>query len=75
MKLRFSDPVVVSRGPDARFAGWGGHQFPNICKLDDGKLVYTFNICADSETAYGSKPGCCVSTDGGKTWTADDPDN
>ena len=75
MKLCFSKPVVVSQGPDARFAGWGSHQFPSIHKLDDGKLVYTFSICADSETAYGSKPGCCVSTDGGRTWAQDDPDH
>lgn len=74
MKLRLSDPVVVAQGPDARFAGWGSYQFPSIAQLDDGRLVYTFHISADSETAYGNKPGCCVSADGGRTWTCDDPD-
>ena len=74
MKLHFSEPVVVSRGPDARTAGWGSYQFPEIYKLDDGKLVCTFHVVADSEAAYGSKPGCSTSTDGGKTWCADDSD-
>lgn len=69
MKLRFSDPVVVSMGPDSRTAGWGPYQFPNLFVLDDGRLVYTFNVGADSETAYGSEPGCYVSADGGRTWS------
>ena len=69
MKLLFSDPVVVSMGPDSRTAGWGPYQFPNLFVLDDGRLVYTFNVGADSETAYGSEPGCYVSADGGRTWS------
>lgn len=68
MKLRYSDPVVVAMGPDSRTAGWGRYQFPEIYKLDDGALVYTFSDNVDSETAYGSEPGCRVSYDGGKTW-------
>ena len=55
MKLRFSEPVVVSMGPDSRiqgWKGWGAYQFPSIMKLDNGALVYRFNTGADSEKAY-----------------------
>lgn len=69
MKLSFSEPTIVAMGPDSRTAGWGAYQFPCIYQLDDGQLVYTFNDCADSETAYGSEPGCRISADGGRTWT------
>lgn len=68
MKLRLSEPVIVAMGPDSRIEGWGGYQFPELCRLDDGRLVCTFSVCTDSEVAYGSEPGCCVSADGGKTW-------
>ena len=71
MKLSISDPVLVAMGPDSRTATWGGYQFPDIEMLDDGKLMVTFNDCADMETAYGSEPVCMLSSDQGKTWTRD----
>lgn len=68
MKLRISDPVVVAMGPDSRTSDWGAYQFPWISRLADGRLLYGFNDCADSEAAYGSEPGCRISDDNGKTW-------
>ena len=68
MKLILSDPVVVAMGPESENGGWGTYQFPDIYKIDDGRLVYTFSNSIDSERAYGSKPGCRVSNDSGATW-------
>ncbi len=73
MKLNISEPVVVAVGPDSRTAPWGEYQFPSIEKTDDGALFYSFNVCADSERAYGSAPGVRVSYDNGKTWEMYDP--
>ena len=70
-KLNISDPVLVAMGPPSLTSGWGSYQFPSINRSDDGVLVVTFSDCADCETAYGSEPGCMVSSDGGKSWTKD----
>jgi len=69
MKITFSEPVVVAMGPDSRTAGWGVYQFPDLWRLTDGRLLYTFSNSADSAEAYGAELGCCVSSDNGKTWT------
>ena len=71
MKLNISDPVLVAMGPESLTAGWGAYQFPSIDITDQGRLVVTFNDCADSETAYGAEPVCMVSDDKGKTWMRD----
>ena len=76
MKLKISDPIVVSRGPDSRTAGWGPYQFPSLSLLPDGRIVCTHSVGADSCTEYGKKVSgnCHVSKDGGKTWTPADED-
>lgn len=68
MRIELSDPVIVSQGPNAETAGWGAYQFPNLWRMPDGRLLYTFNNTADSVTTYGAEPVCCVSSDGGKSW-------
>lgn len=68
MRIKLSEPVIVSMGPDATTAGWGAYQFPYLWKIPDGRLLYTFHNAADSVTTYGSEPICCVSSDGGKSW-------
>ena len=76
MKLKISDPIVVSRGPDSRTAGWGPYQFPSLSLLPDGRIVCTHSVGADSCTEYGKKVSgnCHVSEDGGLTWTPADED-
>ncbi len=69
MKLKLSEPVVVTQGTDSRTAKWGSYQFPRIEKLEDGRLFYSFNLCDDSEAAAPVPPGCFLSEDNGKTWT------
>lgn len=68
MRLIISDPVVVSRGPDSRTTGWGPYQFPDLFKLPDGRLMCAFADSTDTIDTYGAERGCCVSSDGGKTW-------
>ena len=70
MKLRISDPVLISMGPDSRTAGWGPYQFPDLLVLDDGRLFCAFNDRPDSEVAYGTERRAFVSSDMGKTWEA-----
>lgn len=68
MKLNFSEPVLVSMGPETKTAGWGPHQFPELKFLPNGDLFLRFNLGADSEAAYGNEHGCFFSSDKGKTW-------
>ena len=68
MHIKLSDPVIVSRGPNAETAGWGAYQFPDLWQMPDGRLLYSFHNAADSVTEYGAEPVFCVSEDKGKTW-------
>lgn len=68
MRIKLSDPVIVSRGPNAETAGWGAYQFPNLWQMPDGRLLYTFHNAADCVTEYGAEPVCYVSSDKGKSW-------
>lgn len=70
MKLKISDPVVVSRGPDSRTTGWGPYQFPALTLLPDGRILCSHSVGADSCSEYGKKVtgNCHISEDGGKTW-------
>jgi len=68
MGIKLSEPVIVSRGPNAETAGWGAYQFPNLWQMPDGRLLYSFHNAADSVTEYGAEPVFCVSDDKGKTW-------
>lgn len=69
MRIKLSEPVIVARGPDSNTAGWGAYQFPELWKMPDGRLLYSFHNAADSVTAYGTEPVFCVSDDQGKRWT------
>ncbi len=68
VQIHLGDPVIVSQGPTWDEVGWGPYQFPILSRLDDGTIVYNFNDCADSETAYNEVPKCMISHDDGATW-------
>ena len=68
MRIKLSEPVIVSQGPNAETAGWGAYQFPDLWQMPDGRLLYSFHNAADSVTEYGAEPVFCVSEDKGKTW-------
>lgn len=69
MKLRISDPVMISMGPDSRTAGWGPYQFPDLYRLSDGRILCAFNNFIDSEVAYGTERTAFITDDLGQTWT------
>ena len=70
MKLNISDPVIVAVGPDARTAGWGPYQFPELIKVPDGKILCTFSVGLDAYSEYGKTHtgNCRMTEDLGKTW-------
>jgi len=68
MKLRLSDPVIISRGPTYEEAGWGAYQFPDLFRLPDGRILCAFADSSDTIDAYGAERGCYVSADNGATW-------
>ena len=68
MKLRISDPIVVSMGPESEKTPWGAYQFPDIERLADGRLMIAFADSSDTIDAYGAERGCYVSSDEGITW-------
>ena len=65
MKLKISDPIIVSRGPDSRTAGWGVFQFPDLVRLDENTILCKYANGADSNTEYGKKQenNCRISYD------------
>ena len=71
MKLKISDPIVVSVGPDSRTAGWGVFQFPDLTRLDENTILCKYANGADSNTEYGKKQenNARISYDLGKTWS------
>lgn len=68
MKLRISEPVIISRGPSYAEAGWGPYQFPHLYRLDDGRILCCFADSSDTIDAYGAERKAFVSADNGKTW-------
>ena len=68
MKIKISDPVIISRGPTFEEAGWGTYQFPYLCRLQDGRLFYGYAESSDTIDAYGAERGAFVSSDSGATW-------
>lgn len=68
MRITLSEPKIVAMGPCSETAGWGVYQFPDLWKLPDGRLLYSFHDAADSVTAYGSEKRFCLSCDNGNTW-------
>ena len=69
MKIKLSDPVVISMGPESETTGWGPYQFPELTKTKDGRLLCSFNVGEDSVTAYGNPRPYFISSDRGQTWT------
>lgn len=68
MKLRISEPVIVSAGPESATTGWGVYQFPDLERLADGRLMIAFADSGDTIDAYGAERLCFTSADEGKTW-------
>ncbi|MFH1475869.1 MAG: sialidase family protein [Verrucomicrobiota bacterium] len=57
--------VAVSAPGERR---WGHYQFPHIERLDDGRLIISYSVHADSVMSYGEAQSASVSADGGHTW-------
>jgi len=68
VKLTLGDPVLVSMGPSLEEAGWGSHQFPEICRLPDGRIVVNYSIVRDIVEDFGKERGWSISDDNGATW-------
>lgn len=54
MRLIFSEPVIIDRGPTYEEAGWGPYQFPHLYRLDDGRILYAFADSGDTIDAYSA---------------------
>lgn len=69
--IELSEPVMVAQAEQQE--EWGFFQFPNICKVDNGSLIVSWQMNADSYTSYGKKSDrkntSMMSKDGGRTWT------
>ena len=69
-KITLSEPVMVAMANQEE--QWGYFQFPTVGRAEDGTLIVTWQMRADSHTAYGKlaekryKP--MMSKDGGITW-------
>ena len=70
VKLRISDPVVISRGPRYKDVGWGTYQEPAIGLGSDGTVYASVKLTEDSGKFYGTKNGHAffASKDGGESW-------
>lgn len=68
--IELSEPVKVAQAEQEE--EWGYFQFPTIAKTDNGTLVVSWQMKADSHTAYGQKSdrkyAPMISKDNGKTW-------
>lgn len=58
-------------------AGAGGYEaFPDVCRLDDGKLMCVFYAgyghvaLPNEQLPRGGRIACCLSSDEGRTWSA-----
>jgi hypothetical protein len=68
VRIELSQPITVAMAPP-KVQGWGPYQFPGLARLPDGRIQLSFQVEADSATAYGLPPLRAVSADEGKTWT------
>ena len=68
LEVEMQAPVLVASAIQPE--KWGYFQFPGLYRSDDGTLVATWSMSADSPSSYG-KGGSSfrVSSDQGKTWT------
>ena len=44
MRIKLSEPSIVAMGPCTETAGWGVYQFPDLWKLPDGRILYSFHL-------------------------------
>ncbi len=73
IRIKVGDPVIVSPGPaelDRGGGSWGKWQFPMLRRLADGRVVVWFSVEADSVESYGKPVAWAISSDEGKTWSA-----
>lgn len=72
--IELTEPVMVAMAEQKE--EWGYFQFPGIGRADDGTLIVTWQMNADSHKAYATKSGRemkpMMSKDGGLTWTPQD---
>lgn len=75
-RIHLSEPVVVAQAEQEE--KWGYFQFPSIGRAEDGTLIVSWQMNADSHKAYGISSGReigpMVSKDGGKNWKPKDRD-
>lgn len=66
-EVKLGDPVMVAQAEQEE--KWGYFQFPIIGRAIDGRLIVSWQMNADSHTAYGKgNRGKMMSLDEGKTW-------
>jgi len=74
--IELTEPVKVAQAIQEE--QWGYFQFPNIGTSEDGTLIVSWQMNADSHKAYGTSSGReigpMISKDGGKTWRPKDRD-
>lgn len=68
--IQLSAPVCVAQAENEE--PWGFYQFPSIGKAEDGTLIVTWQMQADSHESYGKVPERqyipMISKDGGHSW-------
>lgn len=65
--IRISEPMIVSQATSVE--KWGFFQFPKIYRNEYGDVVVSWQMAADSPSAYGKdNPGMMKSSDEGKSW-------
>ena len=62
MTMKLGDPIVAAVS-DVGETRWGFHQFPNLSRLPDGRIVLTWANAADASETHGHPAPCCVSRD------------
>ena len=72
--IKLSEPVIIAQAQQEE--RWGYFQFPSIGIAEQGTLVVSWQMNADTEKAYGTKTGRepvpMISKDKGKTWQPQD---
>ena len=72
--ITLSAPVMIAQAEQVE--RWGYFQFPSIGVAEDGTLIVSWQMNADSHKAYGTSSGRepvpMMSKDGGKTWMPQD---
>lgn len=74
MKMKVSEAVCVGQGPTYEEVSWGPWQFPNINRLNDGRIVCSINPGQDDFSSYGMPNVWFVSEDEGETWAPISPE-